>query len=169
MTTASDYEAVTISEESDSAVRQVNLPHGNPPRSARARASSVATASEIALSPRHSDVTERDDEAKLPTVQEKAQQAADDLAERVKAKFAALAGGPSLLHAHPPTLAQVHKRAHECAAHHSTPLMSFLCLAYRYLHMGLVKFPCHVLEWCTDSFPKLLVTAAVVFIAIHWI
>jgi hypothetical protein len=109
------------------------------------------------------EVAERDDPPPATKVQERAQQAADDLAEKARGWFTSLAAGPSLAHVHPPTMAEAREHVHACANHTSGDLWKVLRISYGYWHLAL-KFILHVIEWVTRSPWGLLISIFVGFV-----
>jgi hypothetical protein len=90
------------------------------------------------------------------------------LPAKAQGRAAAVTTGASLLHAQPPSLADSRKRHHEAAGHFEAALLRYPRLAWGYLHLAL-KAGLHVLEWVTESPPRLLVAAAFLVILYFWL
>lgn len=76
--------------------------------------------------------------------------------------------GASLLHAQPPSLAQTWTRHRKCAEHYELwPPVRWGRYAWGGVHVAL-KAVLHVVEWVTDSPPRLLVAAALVAACWFW-
>ena len=75
--------------------------------------------------------------------------------------------GGSLLAARPPSLAEAWTRHRQSAAHYNAGLVRWPRYAWGALHVAL-KAALHVVEWVTDSPPKLITAAAVVAACWFW-
>jgi hypothetical protein len=131
-------------------------PDSKAQESARARESSVTDGPGLPSEGSPESVTERNRWAWLTGVPAKAQTAA-----------AGVTSGASLLHARPPSLAESRERHHVAAGHFEAGLIRWPRIAWGYFHLA-VKTALHVIEWVTESPPRLLVAGGLIVVLKLW-
>jgi len=88
---------------------------------------------------------------------------------RAKAQAAAagVTSGASLLHARPPSLAESRERHHVAAGHFEAGLIRWPRIAWGYFHLA-VKTVLHVIEWVTESPPRVIVAIVLIVVLKIW-
>jgi hypothetical protein len=130
-----------------------------PTRRERSRASSIHITPDFppeGSEPSAPEVTERNRLAGLARFQARAQAAA-----------ARVTSGSSLLTARPPSLAESRERHHVAAGHFEAGLIRWPRLAWGYFHLA-IKTLLRVIEWVTESPPRLAVTLVLIAVLHFW-